>query len=66
MFILVYLLKRKDLLSEKTIVKLSKIDHSWQEKKKVGLINSTINAFFGDEAQQKSFEDHCVLYLQKL
>lgn len=64
MFILIYLLKRKDLLSEKAIAKLSKVDHSWQGKKKVGLINSTIDAFFGDGAQQKSFED-LVFYICK-
>jgi hypothetical protein len=58
--------KRKYVLSERVMVKLSKIDYSQQHgKKKVGAIGFTITSFLGstnlyknvDETQQKFIED---------
>jgi hypothetical protein len=65
--------KRKSILSERAVVKLSEINHSWQHgKKRVGAIGSRIISFFGsthpyknaNETHQKFIKD-LVMYICK-
>jgi hypothetical protein len=66
------LIKRKYILSEKVLAKLSKIDHNQQHgKKRVGAIGIAITCFFGSTNLYKMLMTHqrfiedLVLYIYK-